>query len=120
MKRPEQQIQQAVIQHLKQRAHPGVLYWHTPNGAYLGKKRAQVGAIMRSLGVRAGVSDIIALHQGKLFALELKAPKGRPTESQLEFLSDVQAAGGYGVVAEGLDEAVRCLEFWGLVRGVAA
>jgi hypothetical protein len=72
------------------------------------------------LGVRAGVSDILALHHGKFFALELKAPGGRPTEDQLAFISDVQANGGFTCVAEGLDEALRALETWGLLRGVSA
>lgn len=117
MNRPEQSIHLAVAAQLRTRAYPGVVWWHTNNGSYLGKSRAHVGAIMKRLGVRAGVADILALYRGKLFALELKGPKGRPTESQLEFMSDIQRAGGYGVVAEGVDEAVRCLEFWGLIRG---
>src|SRR4051812_10255632 len=98
VRRAEQKIQQDVIKHLQQRAFPGVVYWHTANGAFLGGNRARQGGILKSLGVRAGVSDVVALHRGKFFALELKAPKGRPTDSQLEFIADVQAAGGYGVV----------------------
>lgn len=121
MNRPEQAIHKAVLKQLKARAFPGVLYWHTPNGAkYGGKNPARLGGIMKSLGVLPGVSDIVALHNSKFFALELKAPKGRPTENQLAFLSAVNSAGGYGVVAEGLDEAILCLEHWGLIRKEAA
>ena len=124
MNRPEQDIHKAVAAHLRQRGAPGLLWWHTANGAHYGKRNrrgaAIQGAIMKGLGVRAGVSDIVALHQGKFFALELKAPGGRATEAQLEFIGDVQRNGGFTCVAEGLDEALRAIETWGLVRGVSA
>jgi hypothetical protein len=125
IERPEQTIHKAVVQHLRQRSAPGVVYWHTPNGALLGGKRSRKGiniqgSILKGLGVRAGVSDILVLHDGRFFALELKAPGGSATEEQLEFLSDVAKAGGFTGVAEGVDEALRALEGWGLLRGRAA
>lgn len=124
MQRVEQQIHKAVAAHLRQRGAPGVLWWHTANGAHYGKRNrkgaAIQGAIMKGLGVRAGVSDIVALHNGKFFALELKAPGGRPTEPQLAFISDVQRNGGFTCVADSLDGALKTLETWGLVRGVSA
>lgn len=125
MKRPEQQIHKAVADHLRQRGAPGLLWWHTANGAFFGGRRnrkgmAIQGAIMKGLGVRAGVSDILALHDGKFFALELKADGGRATEEQLRFHDDVRANGGFTCMAEGIDEALRALEMWGLVRGVVA
>lgn len=125
MQRPEQIIHKAVADHLRQRGVPGLVWWHTPNGAALGGKRnrkgiAIQGAIMKGLGVRAGVSDIIAVHDGKIFALELKAPGGRPTESQLEFIADMDKAGAFTCIAEGLEEAIKTLETWALLRGVMA
>lgn len=121
MQRPEQEIQRTVVAHLRARAVPGVVFWHTPNGIHIPGRRGYIqGAIAKGLGVRPGVSDIVALHRREFFALELKAPDGRPTEEQLHFLDDVRAAGGYGGLAEGLDQALRALEMWGLLRGVAA
>ena len=123
-KHPEQIIQKAVANHLRVRGVPGLVWWHTPNGLYAGGKRnrkgiAIQGSIMKGLGVRAGVSDIVAVHNGKIFALELKAPGGTVTEAQLEFLSDMERAGAYTCCAEGLDAALKTIEAWGLVRGVA-
>lgn len=110
-----------MAQHLRQRGVPGLLWWHTPNGARLRGRRGHVqGAIAKGLGVRAGVSDICALLGGKFFALELKAPGGRPTEEQLKFIDAVREQGGSVCVAEGLTEALRAIETWGLVRGVSA
>jgi len=122
IQRPEQEIHKAVVSHLRQRGVPGLVFFHVPNGAKLGGKRnakgfAIQGAIMKSLGVRAGVSDIIILHKGLAYALELKAPGGATTEAQDQFLTDWNNAGGIAFVAEGLDRAIRILEGWGLLRG---
>jgi hypothetical protein len=124
MSRPEDQIQKAVFQHIRLRGMPGLVAWHTPNGARLGGKRSRKGipiqgSIFVSLGVRAGVSDVIAVHQGKVYALELKAPAGKPTEEQLEFIADMERAGAFTCVAVGLDQAIATLETWGLLRGVS-
>lgn len=121
MQRPEQKIHKAIAAHLRQRGAPGILWWHTPNGAHVPGRRGRVqGGIQKAMGVRAGVSDIVALHKGRFFALELKVPGGQPTELQLEFISAVRANGGFACVAEGLDQAISALEMWGLVRGVVA
>lgn len=116
MKRPEDNIQRAVIQHLRTRGVHGVVFWHTPNGGQRNKTEAK---ILKGLGVRAGVSDIICIHKSRVFALELKAPGGGATESQMQFISDLNAAGGFACIATGLDQALRCLETWGLLRGTA-
>ena len=116
--RAEDGVQRTVCQHLKIRGVRGLLWWHTPNG---GKRRPIEAAIMKSLGVRAGVADLILLHAGRIFALELKADDGRSTATQLQFISDFNAAvapNGGACIAHGLDRALRVLETWGLLRGV--
>lgn len=125
MQRPEQElVHKPVVEHLRTRGVPGLLFWHTPQGVKYGGRRNRKGiniqgAIMKGLGARAGVSDILALHDGKFYALELKADGGRASEHQLEFIADVEAAGGFTCIAEGLDEALKALEAWGLLRGTA-
>ena len=76
-------------------------------------------AIFSGLGLRPGVSDLILLHDGRAFALELKTERGRPTASQMQFISEFRAAGGEASIASGLDQALRTLETWGLLRGRA-
>jgi hypothetical protein len=115
--RPEDSIQRVISQHLWTRGSPGLVWWHTPNG---GKRNRIEAAIMKGLGVRTGVSDLIAVHEGRAFALELKADGGRPTEAQLQFIDDFRSAGGHAVVARGLDQALRTLEAWKLLRGVVS
>lgn len=111
--RPEDIIHRAVVKELEARKAPGVLFWHTPNQ---GKRRRWAASALKGLGMKLGVSDLCFLHRGKFYALELKADDGRPTVEQMQFISDVNAAGGYGCIAEGLDQAICVLETWGLLR----
>lgn len=116
MKRAEQQIHRAIAQHLRTRAVPGLVWFHVPNGGQRGKIEA---AILKSMGVRAGVSDFIFVHDSKVYALELKAEGGRATESQMQFLADIDRAGAFTALPEGLTAALQTLESWGLLRGAA-
>jgi hypothetical protein len=110
----EQAVQRAVCHHLRQRGARGLLWFHVPNG---GQRKPVEAAIFSGLGVRPGVADLILLHDGRAFALELKAERGRPTAAQMNFISEFRAAGGEASIANGLDEAMRLLEAWGLLRG---
>lgn len=121
MNRPEQTMHKDIAKHIRARGVPGLVWWHTANGArYGGKNPAMHGAIMKSLGVRAGVSDFVFLHKGLFYALELKAAGGKPTEAQQSFMDDVNRAGGFACYVAGLDTALKVLEAWGLVKGATA
>lgn len=120
MDRPEQSIHKAVVAHLRQRGASGLVFFHVPNGVRGNRRKDHIqGAIAKGLGVRAGVSDLILLRDGRMFALELKAEGGRPTEAQMQFVSDFNAAGGCACIVNGLGRAIRTLEVWGLLRGAA-
>ena len=101
-RRPEDEIQRAVFQHLKARAAKNVFYFHPFNGGY---RRPVEAAIAKGLGVRAGVPDIIAIKDGRCFALELKAPGGKVSEKQMEAMDEIRRAGAHGEIVYGLREA---------------
>jgi hypothetical protein len=112
--RPEQQIHRAVIAHLRQRAAPGVVFIHVPNGGF---RRPSEAAIFSGLGVRAGVCDLLLWHRGRSYGLELKSPTGRTSAAQKQFLHELKNAGAHVEVAMGLDDALAILERWQLLRG---
>ena len=112
--RPEQQIQRAVFEHLAIRAASTVFAFHPANGGWRSRVEA---AILKGMGVKAGVPDIIAIKGGRCYALELKAPDGRLTPVQRDAHAALAAAGATVAVAYGLDDALARLEVWGLVRG---
>jgi hypothetical protein len=112
--RDEEQIQAALVLHLTVRAVAGLVWWHTPNG---GNRSVAEAGRFKALGVKAGVPDVLALHAGRLFALELKAERGRVSEAQEAMLADLEAAGATVAVAFSLDDALATLMRWGLIKG---
>lgn len=115
--RPEDAIQRAVFQHLKQRAMPGVYAFHVPNG---GKRKPIEASIMKGLGVRAGVPDVIAIYRSHTYALELKSESGVLSQNQKAARNELELAGATWAVAYGIDASIRQLETWGLLRGRSA
>jgi hypothetical protein len=110
----EQTIQREVFRHLRARAAPGVFAFHPANGGY---RKPIEAAIMKGLGVVAGVPDVIAIRDGRCFALELKAEGGRASDVQRVTHDHLRRAGAAVTVAFGFDDAIVQLERWGLLRG---
>lgn len=114
--RPEQDIQIAVMEHIRRRAMPGVFAFHVPNAR---KTSMHVGRIHKKLGIVAGVPDLVILYAAQSFGLELKAGKGKrfaPSAEQVAAINAMQMAGARTAVAGSLDEALVTLECWGILR----
>jgi hypothetical protein len=101
--RPEQQIQRAVFEHLAVRAASTVFAFHPANGGWRSRVKA---AILKGMGVRAGVPDVSAIKGGRCYALELKASGGRLTPVRRDTHAALVAAGATVAVAYGLDDAL--------------
>jgi hypothetical protein len=113
-RRPEDAIQRALFAHIKARGAKGLVAIHVPNGGF---RRPIEAKILAGLGVTKGTPDVLLWHGGKAFALELKSEDGKATDSQIEMLNRLGAAGVATAVCHGIDQAVRCLESWRLLRG---
>ena len=62
-------------------------------------------------GLCKGSSDLIGIGPGGRFlALEVKTPKGRPTELQVQFIDLVVRMGGVGAIVRSPDEAAAVVE----------
>ena len=114
--RPEDIIQRAVFDHLRVRSAPNLFAFHPANGGWRSRVEAK---ILKGLGVRAGVPDIIAIHRGEVFAIELKSESARATAAQLQAIKDIRRAGGHAEICHGIDAAIKQLEEWHLLRGHA-
>lgn len=93
-KRPEELLHRACVQFLRIAMPPppeGAIWWHTPNQR--GTRKKWETAILKGLGVRAGIPDLLFLHQGRLLGAELKAKDGALTENQKETQALLEAAG---------------------------
>jgi hypothetical protein len=114
-RRPEDEIQIAVIQHLQTRSVHGLVWNSVPNER---KASAREGARLKRMGLRPGAADIIMSipPNGLYAALELKAGNGRQTKTQKSFEHDVISSGGLYAVAHSIDEALSVLKGWGAIR----
>jgi hypothetical protein len=116
-KRPEDALQRTVLEYLRMRG-PRTAYWfHVANG---GGRSPIEALILKGLGVRADVPDLIIIYDGKTYGLELKADSNRPTKLQIEAQDAMRAAGAEVAVAVGLDAAIQQLEAWQLLKGRAS
>lgn len=115
---PEQDLQINLVKHIRWRLMPRVVFFAVPNG----EKRSKVtGAILKAMGVRAGVHDLIFLLPGPvLFTLELKAGNNGMSPEQEAFARDIEAIGGSWAVASTLDDALRILVAVGVIKPDAA
>ena len=106
MKITEKQIETSILHYLKLK---GIFAWKNDTTGIYSEKR---GAFIKrhSKFHMTGQSDILGIYQGKLLAIEVKAPKGRPTENQLQFLSRVKEEGGIAFIARSVDEVMNALK----------
>ena len=110
---PERLIQAAVVEHLGWRAIPGLWWSHFPAG---GLRNRIVAAQLKGAGTKPGVPDLLIVAHGRLYGLELKADRGRLSQSQIATHAEMRAAGATIGVATGIDEALELLGIWGLLR----
>jgi hypothetical protein len=108
----EQSLQRSVIQHLRWRAPRDVWFAHYPGGGWRSRTEA---AIFKGLGVKAGTPDLIVIRGGRTFALELKAPGGRLSPTQIACHGDMRRAGATVAVATGIDQALALLSEWNIL-----
>ena len=106
----ESQLQQNCIQWFRfQYPKYGRLLFAVPNG----HKRNIVTAVkLKKEGVVAGVSDLILLVPNKTYhglCIEMKMGKGKQTELQKEFQSDVEQMGYKYYVCRTLEEFINLI-----------
>jgi len=102
----ENKFQRAVAQWLNMQ-HGELLWWHTPNE---GKRSTFERWLAKVLGIRAGVSDIIIVHQNAVYngiAMELKVGNNKPTQAQQDFLQHAKRQGFYTCVCYDLQQVMQ-------------
>lgn len=108
----EQKLQIAVINYIRM-AFPDVLVFAVPNG---GKRSMIEAALMKKMGVLAGVSDLLLFWQGGHGAIELKRPDKAAymSDSQKAFSEAWTKRGGKFACCNSLDGVEASLKQWGL------
>jgi hypothetical protein len=117
-KRPEDLFHTLVARWLTEAIAPagkrskhGVLWFSVETR---GKRSLAEGARNKARGCIAGVPDIDIYHQGRAFKIELKAPKGTSTDTQVRLHHELVQCGVPVLVARELDMIMSALTEWGI------
>ena len=113
MKREEDALQRQQVQYLRiLEAQGRLIFFAVPNG---GKRSKIEAAIMKGLGVRAGVPDLVILHDQKCSFIENKSAKGRLSPSQMQFIDYCARHGYYFHLCRNFQQFLNTLYDWGII-----
>ena len=87
----------------------GTFWHHSPNE---GRHHVNWRAKLAKMGVRGGFPDIIVLHRGMAFLIELKSRTGRPSPKQSEVMAQLERAGCPVGMARTVSQVAELLEKW--------
>jgi hypothetical protein len=117
-KAKEYQTQISLVAQLRWgKLRAGVIFFHVPNGE---ERDPRVGAKLKAMGVLPGVADLIFLWKDgrwpRVLFLELKAKGEDLSEAQEWFRDNVRSIRCYFECADTIDDALKILEKYKLLR----
>ncbi len=63
----------------------------------------------QTLGSPLGIADILGIYQGKMLAIEIKAPRGKLSFHQERFLQIIREQGGIAILAYSVEDVIKGL-----------
>ena len=113
MKRPEQLAQQKIVKWCRNNLDEDLVdFWHTNNNS----RNKMMGAIMKSMGVKAGVLDLIFCWGRNWGFLDVKDEGEGFTAAQEEFSKRMKARGYPTGIVRSVDDMIAYANKWGLPR----
>lgn len=102
----EDRIQYEIFMWLQEQ---GIYAFSVPNE---GAGKGQIIRMMKlkSMGLRAGVSDLIVILSGKVVFLEVKTEKGKQSEAQKRFEEKVKSLGHEYFIVRSINEVKEALK----------
>lgn len=115
-KNDEDALQRSLVEHLRLRARPSIIWWHTPNAP----RSKATGARLKAMGMLAGVPDLTFIipvpgEPPAVCFLELKVGKNKLSDGQTEFAKRCEAIGVECASVWGIDQALAVLTAWGIL-----
>jgi hypothetical protein len=114
MRRPEEQIQKSIVKYLEV-VKPDCFWFHVPNQR--GTRTLIENKILKTLGVKAGVPDLVfILHSGLACFAEVKSSKGPMTPAQKDVRDRLLDLGCSYSLVRSINDMEQSLKVWGLIR----
>lgn len=104
---PEQDFQISLVLLLNVILTPRTRFFAVPNGGWRTRTEA---AILKAMGVKPGVVDIVLISEGRAYGLELKDERGRLSDAQIDEQDRLRGAGMIIGIARTIDEAIAFLK----------
>lgn len=98
MKSTEKETQKAVMEYL---ALKNIFHYRQNSGTILVR-----GHMYKFCSIN-GTPDIVAIHNGIYYGLEIKDIKGKQNEAQIEFQNNLEKSGGIYKVIRSIDEVIE-------------
>lgn len=93
---PEGKVLSAIVRYLKSLKVAGVpIFYVKLHGSHM---------------QRAGLPDLLIVYRGKMIAVEIKRPGGKPTALQVHTLSEMALAGAYTSIATCVNDVRSAIE----------
>ncbi len=77
-----------------------------------GKRSKTTAGRLKSTGMLPGVTDLVIVHAGRAFFLEVKMPRGRLSPRQKEFRDLCRSRGACWALVRSVEEAREQIEHW--------
>jgi len=107
----EFKLQCAVVKHLDSAFAGKFWFTHVPGQT----RDATEAHFNKVLGYKAGTPDLLILYEGRLHAIELKAPDGIVSSAQNKTLSTMRFNGALTAVCKSVKEVHNTIVGWGIV-----
>lgn len=108
----ELQLHHAVAGYLHVALCPPV-FWSSIGHGWSKMTKGAAGRLKRA-GLKPGIPDVMILHGGAHFWLELKAPAGRLSPAQIDAHYAIKQAGGHVAVCRSPAEVQLALKQWNI------
>lgn len=107
--REEQIIQQQCVEWFRIQYPDLILYAVVNNSFGSGISNARMGSINKSMGVLAGVSDLVFVFNSVAYHIEVKTDKGTQSKEQKEFQQKIENEGMKYVIVRSLDQFMNLI-----------
>jgi hypothetical protein len=112
-RQPEQQLQRSLVEHLRCCATADTWFCHLANG---GARTAVEGAVLKSMGVRAGAPDLLVIRAGQALFIELKTRGRKLSPAQAQCHEELRRAGAVVECHDSINAALAFLKRLGVLR----
>jgi hypothetical protein len=109
---PEESIHKTVMEWVRRHPMLNGLVMHFPNE---GRRSARYGKLLKDLGMRAGVADLLIAMPRHGYGgawIELKSSGGKLSDFQKDFLYDMRQQNYYVSVCWSVDEAIKVISWY--------